>query len=235
VISGEPFVSDPDFDPPPRKRPLWATLVIGLYGLLAALLLLGPLAMTIYDISAGSVLIVALIFFACGATLFIIPVPKGERERVVARRTIWAPLIVSSLLAALVCLGFTGAFFEFISERGSDSVAGVDSGALVALSVFTVWVGWLVLFGGLALSRGPESIGNRLWQALLVGSAAELLVAVPMHLVVRQRGYCCAGLMTGLGIALGATVLFLALGPAVFVLCYRRYRQVYARKRFDGE
>ena len=88
---------------------------------------------------------------------------------------------------------------EFISPDDSDIIPGVNPGVLIGLSVFAVWLGWLGLFGTLALSRGPESIGNRLWQALLVGSAAELLVAVPMHLVVRQRGYCCAGRGAGPG------------------------------------
>jgi len=111
----------------------------------------------------------------------------------------------------------------------------VDTGALIVVATLAVWLGWLVLFGTLALSKGPAGIGNRIWQSLLVGSAAELLVAVPMHLIVRQRTYCCAGMMTGLGIALGATVMFLALGPAVFVLCYRRYQQVYARPFGDGD
>ena len=231
-------MSDPDLDLPPRRRPFWATLVIIVYGLLAATLLFGPLLIGMLGNSGGEILAasgIAVVLFVCGATLFLIPVPKGRRERGVSRRTIWVPLVGSSILAALVALGFTAALFEFVSADGSDVVPGVDTWILIALAVFVVWLGWLVLFGGIALSRGPESIGNRLWQALLVGSAAELLVAVPMHLVVRQRTQCCAGLMTGFGIALGVLVLFLALGPAVFVLCYRRYQQVYSRHSDAGD
>ena len=230
-------MSDPD--PATPKRPLWANLVIGVYGLLATALLLGPPAVALFSGDGGSILATAgfaVILFGCGASLFVIPVPKGERERVVARRTIWLPIIVSSLLAALVCLGFTVALHEFLFGDHDGFIAGVNSGYLVIFAVLAVWVGWLTLFGGMALSRGPESIGDRLWQALLVGSAAELLVAVPMHLVVRNRGYCCAGVMTGLGIGLGVIVLVAAMGPAVFVLCHRRYRQVYSRKRpYDSE
>jgi hypothetical protein len=231
-------MSDPEIDLPPPQRPFWATLVIKVYALLAATLLSGPLVFGVILNAGGEILAVcgiATLLFVCGATLFLIPAPKGRRERGVSRRTIWVPIVGSSILAALVGLGFTAAFFEFVSADGSDVVPGVNTGALIALAVFVVWLGWLVLFGGIALSRGPESIGNRLWQALLVGSVAELLVAVPMHLVVRQRTQCCAGLMTGFGIALGALVLFIALGPAVFVLCYRRYQQVYSRHSDDGD
>ena len=40
-------------------------------------------------------------------------------------------------------------------------------------------------------------------------------------------------LSTGIGIVLGVVVLTVALGPAVFVLCYRRYQQVYSQRRDD--
>ena len=217
-----------------NRSPLWAKLVIFLYALLAAALVFGPLAFALFvGDGTGIVAVVgiAAILVACGASLFLIPVPKGRRERVVTRRTIWLPLVGSSVLAALLASGFTAGFLEFASLEGS----GEASGVLIVGSVLVVWLGWLLLFGTIALSRGPEGIGDRLWQALLVGSAAELLVAVPMHLVVRQRSYCCVGVMTGFGIAMGATVLFIALGPAVFVLCYRRYQQVYARPSDDGD
>jgi hypothetical protein len=69
-----------------------------------------------------------------------------------------------------------------------------------------------------------------MYQLLLAGSVVELLVALPMHLVVRRRTECCAGFATGLGIGVGLVVMLIALGPAVFFLFYRRYRQAPARR-----
>jgi len=216
----------------PRQHPLWAKLVIGVYALLAGTILLGPLALAFVDGSAGPIFLTIFVcglLFLCGASLFLIPVPKGRRERILTRRSIWFPIVGSSLLAAVVGFGFTIAFDEFLENRLSNAFSGLP----IILGVLVVWLGWLILFGGIALARGPAGIGHRLWQALLAGSVAELLVAVPMHLVVRQRAYCCAGMMTGLGIGLGVVVLVAALGPAVFVLCYRRYQQAYSERR-DG-
>ncbi len=211
------------------RQPLWAKLVISVYALLATAILLGPVALALYSGSVDAIfaaLVVFLLVFLCGASLFLIPVPKGRPERVLTRRSIWIPILGSSILAAAVCFGFTVAFDEYLGE----ALSKAGGGLAIWLGVLTVWLGWLILFGGLALARGPAGIGDRLWQALLAGSAAELLVAVPMHLVVRQRAQCCAGMMTGIGIALGVVVLVAALGPAVFVLCYRRYRQAYSRR-----
>jgi hypothetical protein len=54
----------------------------------------------------------------------------------------------------------------------------------------------------------------------------ELLVAVPMHVVVRRRNECCAGMQTGFAICVGAAMAIIALGPAVFVLYHRRWKNL---------
>ena len=59
----------------------------------------------------------------------------------------------------------------------------------------------------------------------------EPVIAVPMHLVVRRRTQCCAGYSTGLAICIGVATAFIALGPGVFFLFYRRWAQAYRRGR----
>ena len=86
----------------------------------------------------------------------------------------------------------------------------------------------MLMFGWMARSVAPQTVNDRMYQLLLAGSVLELLIALPMHLVVRRRTECCAGLSTGLGIGVGLVVMLIALGPAVFFLFYRRYRQVYS-------
>lgn len=66
-------------------------------------------------------------------------------------------------------------------------------------------------------------------RGILAGSALELLVAVPAHVIVRRREECCAGVGTGVGICCGLAVMVVALGPGVAVLYYRRVRQISQR------
>jgi len=99
---------------------------------------------------------------------------------------------------------------------------------LIALPV--VWLVWVFVFGAMSDSLDRKRFGGRLYKTLLAGSVLELLVAIPMHLAVRQRGYCCAGIGTGLGIGVGLIVLVVALGPAVVMLFYRRFQKVYTHR-----
>jgi hypothetical protein len=74
--------------------------------------------------------------------------------------------------------------------------------------------------------RDPTSVAATLHRWLLGGSVAELIVAVPTHIVVRQRGYCCAGIYTGTGIVFGVAVMIIAFGPSVGFLFYRRWKKI---------
>jgi hypothetical protein len=79
------------------------------------------------------------------------------------------------------------------------------------------------------MSRNTNpSVGlSRQCRVLLKGSILELLIAVPTHLVARQRTYCCAGFMTFLGLTLGISVMIFSFGPAVFFLYVDRWRRLH--------
>ena len=59
---------------------------------------------------------------------------------------------------------------------------------------------------------------------LLTGSVLELLITVPCHVWVRNRGDCSAPFVTGYGIATGVAIMLMAFGPSVLFLYQRRLR-----------
>jgi hypothetical protein len=207
-------------------------LVFGAYVLLAGTVTFGPILATIASGSLGGLgaaFVFALIVVVCGGSLVVIPI-RAAHDLPVTQRSIWLPLFGSAMLAAFLFCGLSVASHEF--AFGGKSKDGED----VAIAAFwiglpVVWLGWSVLFGLMAFRTDPERFAGRLYKTLLAGSVLELLIAIPMHMVVRQRGYCCAGFGTGLGIGIGLLVMMVALGPAVVFLFYRRYQQVYARHR----
>ncbi len=154
------------------------------------------------------------------AGLLFVPVQMG-RQRPVTRRGLWLPLVAGGFLAGMLVFGGAMAVMEW--ARINDDMTGwcaMGAGA-------TVWAGWAVLFYLMARRRGTAHVGMRLHAYLIAGSVLELLVAVPAHLIVRRRTECCAGILTGFGLATGIVVMVIAFGPAVAFLFVRRWRGTY--------
>jgi len=213
---------------PPPGPALWVYLVILVYCGLVSLIVFGlPLYMIFVSDDNGwaAACIFSAAFAALGASLLIIPIGNlWDLPR--AKRSIVIPLLGSATIAALLFAGFSIASYEFL-EGNIPNEAHEVLGRVLLYSIPVVWVGWLVIFAQMASSVDRLSLSSRMYKWLLAGSVLELLVAIAMHMVVRRRAECCAGIGTGIGIGVGLTVMLIALGPAVFFLFYRRYKQVY--------
>jgi predicted nucleic acid-binding Zn ribbon protein len=209
-----------------RQRPIWVYLVFGVYALLVAFVLLIPFIVLAFGSENGAflvLLVISAIMFLLGASLLVIPIGT-YRERPVRRKLIIVPLLGSATSAALVFGGGAIATQEYLDM-------GETAFPFLLVATVLVWIGWCVLFGWLSRSVAPQTLNDRMYQLVLAGSVLELLIALPMHLVVRRRPECCAGLGTGLGIGVGIIVMVIAMGPAVFFLFFRRYKQAYGRDR----
>ena len=57
---------------------------------------------------------------------------------------------------------------------------------------------------------------------LLRGTILELLIAVPSHIIVRHRDFCCAHGITAAGIATGLAVMLISFGPGIYYLYAER-------------
>jgi hypothetical protein len=210
--------------PSPRRRPRWVYAIVIVY----ALLILGViLAMTIpLAAQRDSLLMPVAISIAAlmvGQTsLIFVPVRVASR-RPMTRRSLWFPLMGSGLMAGILVVGGGLALCEWLKVEG-------DASAWTVIGIAGVlWVLWSLVFWRMSATRDAASIASRLHRYLLAGSVLELLIAVPTHLVVRQRRECCAGIATGIGICAGVAVMLLAFGPSIGFLYYRRWKQV-ARK-----
>ena len=155
----------------------------------------------------------------CWFALLMVPVRVVNR-RPVTRRTIWVPVIASGFLAAVLALGAGFAVVECIAGNGSE---WYDAAMFTAVGA---WAIWTIVFALMARAREPEELGMRLHRWLLAGSALELLIAVPAHVIVRRRNDCCAGMATGFGICCGIGVMLVAFGPSVLILYHKRKREI---------
>ena len=126
------------------------------------------------------------------------------------------------MMSALV----VGAFCS-IYEFGFHEAGGhwtIWTALSLGLGAWCVW-GWIFF----RISQRLEEVDSisRICQRLFKGSNLELLVAVPTHIVARHRDYCCAGVMTFIGLTMGMSVMLFSFGPGVFFLFAARWRRLH--------
>jgi hypothetical protein len=98
-----------------------------------------------------------------------------------------------------------------------------------------LWIVWSVVFWKFRREDKDGNSFNRLIKWLIRGSILELLVAIPSHVIVRQRNDCCAPGVTFWGITTGLSVMLMAFGPAVFFLFAKRFGRLKPKAENEPE
>ena len=91
------------------------------------------------------------------------------------------------------------------------------------------WMIWGLVFYRATREDDAEALVARAMRWLLRGSILNLLIAVPTHVVVRQRDDCCAPAASFWGMVTGFSVMLLSFGPGVFYLLAARRRRMKPR------
>lgn len=215
----------------------WASLVVALYGL-ALVALTWPLAAAAWP-HVGLAEIASVfrgwpywalvgLLMLCQAALLFVPVKVASR-RPVARRALLLPLGVAGfLVGVLVLTALFSVYVSFVGDDAKKPVAWTFLGCALA-----AWLAWTIIFYRLARAPAGNDVITRQCRLLLRGSILELLVAVPTHIIVRSRDYCCAGAATFLGLVFGVAVMLMAFGPGVFFLFVARWKRLHPEPTAD--
>jgi hypothetical protein len=153
------------------------------------------------------------------AALLLIPA-KVAAERPVSRRSAFFSAAIGAVPMAVLLLGVV--YCVLLMLLGEDGVDPFFPTIPTVIGIVVVWCLWGALFYKAYTPEDPEALTGRITAWLLRGSILEFLVAVPAHVISRQRGECCAPGLTLFGIATGISVAVLAFGPGVFFLLVRR-------------
>src|SRR5438034_3604591 len=160
----------------------WVFLV--LYVLILASLLVASLTDP-NDSGPFFALIIAMLAMFVAQAVLIFGAGTVQLCRPVHRRRLLIPVIVASLMLALLVLGFCLAMMELLRL---DHLNWPDWAA-VAFWIFigASWIGWGALLFAHVKYLPRYSIISRLATYLFAGSLAELLAAVPSHVIVSRR------------------------------------------------
>ena len=156
--------------------------------------------------------------------LLAVPVRVAGR-RPVTRRPLAMTVGAGALMMSALVVGAFCSIYEFgFHETGGHwtiwTAFGLGLGA---------WCGWGWIFFRMSRAAEMTNFVSRMCRWLFKGSILELLIAVPTHIVARYRDYCCAGVMTFIGLTLGLSVMLFSFGPGVFFLFAARWRQLHPK------
>lgn len=177
----------------------------------------------------GTIWVAVLLF---GQALLLFLSVDTSFRRIHQRRHIGVSIATAALMSGLL----TGiAIWSLIVAIGGDDSLGDKEEAWAIgfwLAVAFFWLCWGFVFR--AYKAGDSDRLNRLIGWLIRGSILELLIVVPSHVIVRQRGDCSAPLVTGFGISTGIAVMLLAFGPSVLYLYQKRLASYETRAKNDN-
>lgn len=164
-----------------------------------------------------------LILLGCELGLLFTPV-QMELGRKPRKTAIFIPAILSGFLFGALFFGMVLSVCELFEQNSFD----LERAGMVALAFsLLIWTVWAGVFA--RISSGKEIKGSILRQLniLIKTSFISLLIAVPMHIFVRQKEYCCAGLFTFIGITFGLSVMLLSFGPGIYFLYAQRWKKLH--------
>jgi hypothetical protein len=218
----------------------WAILVAGLYLVTLVALTMPVLIAAFYPSMPIRDLVAAyfswvywalLVVMILGqAAMLLIPV-AASRERPIARRSVIWPVLASGLMVGLMVVGAITSVLEFIAQDNVFDKSMTGYYWLGVPIIFAIWGVWTVVFYRMNRSVAAMDVVTQQCRYLLKGSILELLVAVPTHIVARYRDYCCAGIMTFIGIVFGLSVMLFSFGPGVFLLFVQRWKTLHPGER----
>jgi hypothetical protein len=164
----------------------------------------------------------------CAVLLIIAPVRlAGGRDR--SRRPLAIAVGTTGFLLAMLVLGATASIGELVAGENAFNGFAPDGWTFLfrfAGITLALWGLWAAVLYWLTRRQAPLSAVRWWARTLLAGSVLELLIAVPSHIVVRQRTECCAGSYTFLGLVTGISVMLLSFGPGVFFLFAERASRI---------
>jgi hypothetical protein len=146
-----------------------------------------------------------------------VTVDTSHRRLRPQRRLIYSVVATTIAVGALTLAGLGSIAAAILSDEVFGPIWLVIGAPLAS------WLIWGLVF--YAYRRHLSDNLDRVVNGLLGGSVLQLLIAIPCHIIVRNRDDCSAPWVTGYGIATGVAVMLMTFGPSVIFLYQRRLLQ----------
>jgi hypothetical protein len=161
-----------------------------------------------------------------GQALLLFLSVDTSRRKLKPRQHILVSISTAAILFALLAVAAICALVAGVGGDDTPAWGLVDSELKALGWLLALWLLWGLAF--YLYARGTPERAARILSWLFRGSVLELLIAVPAHVIVRQREDCSAPAVTSFGIVTGLAVMLLSFGPSILFLYKKRlehYRQ----------
>ncbi len=148
--------------------------------------------------------------------LFILGAGHKDLCRPIRRPRLLMPVAAASFMLAVLAGGLTLAFAELLRFDDKQDSTGWEWAGWATL--LATWIFWGVLLYVYTRNLQRYHAIFQLARLVFAGSVAEMLAAVPSHLIVSRRPGCLVGIATAIGILSGIYVMIWSFGPAIFLL-----------------
>lgn len=168
--------------------------------------------------------VLGIITFTLGSqAIFILGVGNKSLFRPQRGRRLILPVTISGAMMAVLVGAFALAMIELfkLDSNFGGNIEEVIYWSFVGLN----WIGWSVFFYIHTRKRERFLAFKRMTTFVLAGSLAELLAAIPSHLIVSRRPGCLVGLLTMFSIIAGVGVMAWSFGPGIAFLFLRDRRK----------
>jgi hypothetical protein len=135
-------------------------------------------------------------------------------------------MIVILTFAAFFAIGMAYSgdnFFDITLDSWFQKLPEDSDLPVVLATILLIWGFWGVLF--YVFTKRASNVVDSAVGWLIKGSVLELLIAVPCHIIVRQRDDCCAPFISAYGIATGIAIMLMAFGPSALLLYQRKLQE----------
>jgi len=146
----------------------------------------------------------------------------------IARRRILFSAIIGAIPMAALALGFFGSIALIIwgEIHHNEQIYGWSMVAIPAL----FWCIWAIIFYRNYSDTNTKAMIPTVVRWLMRASILELIVAIPSHIIARQRDECCAPHFTLLAIATGLSIALASFGPGIFFLFIKKVKEKKTRR-----
>jgi hypothetical protein len=200
----------------------WALLTIGLYVLCLSVVSV-PLLVFLNDTNESLLPVfyawVVPLLVLVQVALLAIPVAIAQ-DRPIRRRRVIVSAVVGAMPMGALAVGFLGSIILMIWGEEATNWWNWPLLGILAVS----WLAWGIVFRRSYSAEHPDGLTSTMTRWLLRGSILEVLVAIPSHIISRQRDDCCAPFMTLFGLATGLSIALLSFGPGIFFIFARRIK-----------